>query len=303
MKKCPFCGAQINDDSLFCTECGRPIPQGSVCPHCGASISDGDTFCQSCGKKVDESPSTDVADTIQKKCPYCGASVNDGNVFCENCGRNLADGNIGFTSNEVIPQTYETEENSSNKIFPIILGVLVVAIIGGGLWYWSSNNGNSKLTPSTNTIIQKGDSINEAITAVDPDSIEEVVDSIIDDGYIEQYAADTVATENYERYNDAEEDVSHCWYVYGTEKELQEQHIIENNKISNLSNFDRDYFTTVERNEKMVINLYSKNAEVLSNHPNDSYELMQDENGNYKLKIIEPIRFWEYTKYLVIEVK
>ena len=42
MKKCPYCGAQVNDDSHFCTECGKPIPQGNVCPHCGASVNEGD---------------------------------------------------------------------------------------------------------------------------------------------------------------------------------------------------------------------------------------------------------------------
>lgn len=57
MINCPSCGAQINDDSLFCTECGKPIPQGNVCPHCGASVNEGDTFCQNCGKNIKESPS------------------------------------------------------------------------------------------------------------------------------------------------------------------------------------------------------------------------------------------------------
>lgn len=56
MKKCPNCGAQVKDDSLFCTECGKPIPQGSVCPHCGASVGAGDAFCQSCGKSLNEAP-------------------------------------------------------------------------------------------------------------------------------------------------------------------------------------------------------------------------------------------------------
>ena len=27
MKKCPFCGAELKDDSLFCTECGKSISQ------------------------------------------------------------------------------------------------------------------------------------------------------------------------------------------------------------------------------------------------------------------------------------
>ena len=50
------CGAQIADDCLFCTECGKPVPQGNVCPHCGASVNEDDSFCQNCGKKIGESP-------------------------------------------------------------------------------------------------------------------------------------------------------------------------------------------------------------------------------------------------------
>ena len=51
MKQCPNCGARIDDDSRFCAECGKEIPQGTVCPHCGASMNDGDVYCQNCGKK------------------------------------------------------------------------------------------------------------------------------------------------------------------------------------------------------------------------------------------------------------
>ena len=268
MKKCPNCGAQMNDDSLFCTECGRPIPQGSVCPHCGASLNEGDVFCQNCGKKVDDSPSTDISNITHNKCPYCGASVNEGDVFCENCGRNLSDGSIGFTPNEIIQETCVEEESSSKKILPILLGILAVIIIGGGLWYWSSQKNDSKLTPTTKTIVQESDSIDKAdLPTTDPDSIMEVVDSIFVEDYNEDYEADTVATDNYERYNDAEpiEDESHCWYVFGTENELKEQHIIVNNKVSN--NPPKNYFSEIGINEKKVINLYSKDVEVLSNHP------------------------------------
>lgn len=56
MKKCPNCGAQNLDDSLFCTECGKPIPQCNVCPYCGADINEGDVFCQNCGKKPTDTP-------------------------------------------------------------------------------------------------------------------------------------------------------------------------------------------------------------------------------------------------------
>ncbi len=55
MKKCPFCGAELNDDSLFCTKCGNQLPKDNQCPHCGASVNDGDAFCTKCGKPLAQS--------------------------------------------------------------------------------------------------------------------------------------------------------------------------------------------------------------------------------------------------------
>lgn len=54
MKKCSYCGAQIADDSRFCSECGKEITQANVCPHCGASVGEGDAFCRNCGKNLNE---------------------------------------------------------------------------------------------------------------------------------------------------------------------------------------------------------------------------------------------------------
>ena len=54
MKKCPFCGAELQDDSLFCIECGKELPKGIECPHCGTSVNEGDVFCTECGKSLDE---------------------------------------------------------------------------------------------------------------------------------------------------------------------------------------------------------------------------------------------------------
>ncbi len=53
MKKCLFCGAQNSDASLFCTRCGKELPQGNKCPYCGASIYYGDNFCQNCGHRIE----------------------------------------------------------------------------------------------------------------------------------------------------------------------------------------------------------------------------------------------------------
>ncbi len=134
MKKCPNCGTQLNDDVLFCTECGNQIPQSNVCPHCGASVNKGDAFCQNCGKKVDEVPTSIPEESVQKKCPRCGAPVNDGNAFCENCGMNLA---------EMIHPQLSNRSNIDSKelliklkkFVPYVVGLILLAAIIWGSFY------------------------------------------------------------------------------------------------------------------------------------------------------------------------
>ncbi len=89
MKKCPYCGAELNNDSLFCTECGKELPIGVVCPHCGAPINEGDVFCTECGKRTNEVSQTTSVEPTKHKCPHCGASINEGDAFCMECGKKI----------------------------------------------------------------------------------------------------------------------------------------------------------------------------------------------------------------------
>lgn len=89
MKKCPFCGAELKDDSLFCIECGKELPKGIECPHCGASVNEGDIFCTECGKRLDEVPQVTSSEPTKPKCPHCGALINEGDVFCMECGKKI----------------------------------------------------------------------------------------------------------------------------------------------------------------------------------------------------------------------
>lgn len=107
--------------------------------------------------------------------------------------------------------------------------------------------------------------------------------------------ADTVSS----AYVDSES--SDCYYVYGTRKELESMKIISNNSV-NTNSLNKNYFTEIDNGVRKVIKLYSKNATVLSHHPSNSYDLEKDDNGNYKLTIIDPNSFWGNTKFLVIVV-
>lgn len=138
MKQCPNCGAQMNDDSLFCTECGSKIPQGDVCPHCGASMNDGDVFCQNCGKKPGEDALPTIVSASLRMCPHCGATMSDNDVFCQNCGKR-PDEPIPQTSYQ--PVSYVEADSSVNwrKILTIVLCIILFAGLGvGGYFAYSS---------------------------------------------------------------------------------------------------------------------------------------------------------------------
>ena len=101
------------------------------------------------------------------------------------------------------------------------------------------------------------------------------------------------------------------FFCYGTFKELEEKGVITKKggfigigKTEQLKqDFNTDYFTQIDITETQSIDLFSKKANVLTSHPSDSYELEGDEDSIEKLIIIDPIKFWSASKYLVIIVE
>jgi predicted Zn-dependent protease/RNA polymerase subunit RPABC4/transcription elongation factor Spt4 len=51
-KICKNCGAVIDGDSKFCTNCGVKFDVELKCPKCGSSVNEGDSFCMNCGYKL-----------------------------------------------------------------------------------------------------------------------------------------------------------------------------------------------------------------------------------------------------------
>ena len=102
--------------------------------------------------------------------------------------------------------------------------------------------------------------------------------------------------------NAQDKQLNTAWYVFGTKKELKDQHIIEGDKVLQ-SNFNKSYFTKVDIRVDKEIKLYSKSAKMLTSHPASSYTLQQDANKQYILRITDPDNFWSTSKYLVVLVK
>ena len=94
-----------------------------------------------------------------------------------------------------------------------------------------------------------------------------------------------------------------AWFVFGTKAELKEQKILEKGDVLKNGDFNKDYFTKIDIRVDKLINLYSKNATILTSHPAGSYVLGKDQKDEYVLQIKDPDKFWSTSKYLVIQVK
>ena len=94
-----------------------------------------------------------------------------------------------------------------------------------------------------------------------------------------------------------------AWYVFGTKKELKSQGILKSSDVLKSSDFNKNYFTRTDIRVVKSIKLYSKNVELLTSHPSDSYSLERDAQKQYILYINNPDAFWSVSRYLVMLVK
>lgn len=102
--------------------------------------------------------------------------------------------------------------------------------------------------------------------------------------------------------NNQDKQLNSAWFVFGTKKELKEQHIIEDGKVLQAS-FNKNYFTKIDIRVDKDIKLYSKYAKLLTSHPAGSYSIQRDASDQFILHISNPQSFWSTSKYLVILVK
>ncbi|MFV0365369.1 MAG: hypothetical protein ACK5JS_02555 [Mangrovibacterium sp.] len=104
----------------------------------------------------------------------------------------------------------------------------------------------------------------------------------------------------------------HLGYVaYGTTKELKSRNLITkegavlgiggSNELTD--DFDESYFMEVDMRDVAQISLHTKKAELITQHPSDSYHF-EEKDGEVKfLSIDDPEEFWKISKFVVIKVK
>ena len=102
-----------------------------------------------------------------------------------------------------------------------------------------------------------------------------------------------------------------AWYTTGTSKELEERGVVVRTggvigigKSSMLSgDATASQFKQVDVRQTQRVTLEGKKASLLTEHPKDSYAIVEEGDKLAYLQIKDPAAFWRLTKYLVVEVK
>ena len=89
------------------------------------------------------------------------------------------------------------------------------------------------------------------------------------------------------RLVEKERELNSVWYVFGTKKELKNEKIISGSEVMTDPDANKDYFTRSDKNQLTEINTYSRKAKVLSTHPEGSYKIVEDSEGNIARRVLE----------------
>ncbi len=133
--------------------------------------------------------------------------------------------------------------------------------------------------------------------------LDEMISSLNEDVEV---LASTTALQT-QALNQQDKELHTAFYCFGTAKELKDQNILSGGGLFSKSkaledDFNRDYFISIDIREVKDIPLFASKAKLRSNHPDNTYELVKDADGNLTLKITDENLFWSLSKYLVIQV-
>lgn len=97
-----------------------------------------------------------------------------------------------------------------------------------------------------------------------------------------------------------------AYYAIGTFKELSDNGVVEKQgDIIGIagtkqlrSDFNKDFFSEIDITQVRSIPLNAKKVQIITNHPTESYELVGEEEKT--LRILDPERFWDVSRFLVV---
>jgi outer membrane murein-binding lipoprotein Lpp len=104
-------------------------------------------------------------------------------------------------------------------------------------------------------------------------------------------------------------ELNRVYYITGTPKELLGKGVIQkdggflgigrNKDITN--NVDEQNFSQLDQRTAFLLPVNSKKAQLITEHPDSSYQFVYENDQIAYLQIENPAEFWKLTKYLVVE--
>ena len=109
-------------------------------------------------------------------------------------------------------------------------------------------------------------------------------------------------------YQEADAQLNTVYYALGSDKELKQNGLIQKKFLSPTKVLEGDdinlnYFTKADKRTLKSIPTGAKKAEIKTNVPEDSYEIVKNADNTVTINIINPNTFWKYSPYLVVELK
>ena len=109
-------------------------------------------------------------------------------------------------------------------------------------------------------------------------------------------------------------DANRAWFIVGTYDELKEAGVVSKSggfigigrKQGTVANMNTDKFTEIDRTKVNTITLNLKKPILITQHPEGSYEFVADEENKKVtayIHILDPVKFWQYSPYLVVSTK
>lgn len=100
-----------------------------------------------------------------------------------------------------------------------------------------------------------------------------------------------------------ENELNACYYAVASKSELKKHNIIESGFLRKTrlmeGDFDKDFFVAADKRTLDLLQLNTRKARIMTNHPASSYRIV-DKAGDKVLEITDPDDFWSLTNYLVV---
>lgn len=101
-------------------------------------------------------------------------------------------------------------------------------------------------------------------------------------------------------------ELNRCYYAIGTNKELKNNGLISKKFLGSTKvlegSFDASYFTRSDRRTLRSIPCNNKNVKIWTNHPEGSYEIIENPDRTKTIRITNADKFWSLSNHLIIQI-